>query len=35
MKYELQPASAVLNKNGLTIKAGWAIIYNVDTKGEF
>ncbi len=35
MKYELKPASAVLNKNGLTIKAGWAIIYNVDTKGEF
>ncbi|PXZ04021.1 tail fiber assembly protein [Gilliamella apicola] len=35
MKYELQPASAVLNKNGLTIKAGWAIIYNVDTKCEF
>ena len=35
MKYELQPASAVLDKNGLTISAGWAIIYNVDTKGEF
>ena len=35
MKYELQPASAVLDKNVLTISAGWAIIYNVDTKGEF
>ena len=35
MKYQLQPASAVLDKNGLTISAGWAIIYNVDTKGEF
>ncbi|KES19044.1 Bacteriophage tail assembly protein [Gilliamella apicola SCGC AB-598-I20] len=35
MKYELQPASAVLDKNGLTITAGWAIIYNVDAKGEF
>ena len=35
MKYELQPASAVLDKNGLTIKAGWAIVYNVDAKGEF
>ena len=35
MKYQLQPASAVLNKNGLTISAGWTIIYNVDAKGEF
>ena len=35
MKYQLQPASAVLDKNGLTISAGWAIIYNVDAKGEF
>ena len=35
MKYKLQPASAVLDKNGLTISAGWAIIYNVDAKGEF
>ena len=35
MKYELQPASAVLDKNGLTISAGWTIIYNVDAKGEF
>ena len=35
MKYELQPASAVLDKNGLTISAGWAIIYNVNTEGEF
>ena len=35
MKYELQPASAVLDKNGLTITAGWAIVYNVDAKGEF
>ena len=35
MKYKLQPTSAVLDKNGLTISAGWAIIYNVDAKGEF
>lgn len=35
MKYQLQPALAVLDKNGLTISAGWAIIYQVDTKGEF
>ena len=35
MKYQLQPASAVLNKNGLTISAGWAIAYHVDAKGEF
>ena len=35
MKYQLQPSTAVLDENGLTIKAGWAIIYNVDTKGEF
>jgi len=35
MKYQLQPASAVLNKNGLTMSAGWAIAYHVDAKGEF
>ena len=35
MKYQLQPASAVLNKNGLTISAGWTIAYHVDAKGEF
>lgn len=35
MKYQLQPSTAVLDENGLTISAGWAIIYNVDTKGEF
>ncbi|OTQ74774.1 MULTISPECIES: tail fiber assembly protein [unclassified Gilliamella] len=35
MKYELQPQSAVLDDNGLTISAGWAIIYSVDAKGEF
>ena len=35
MKYQLQPASAVLDKNGQAITAGWAIIYNVDAKGEF
>lgn len=35
MKYQLQPASAVLNKNGLTVSAGWAIVYHVDGKGEF
>ena len=35
MKYELQPQSAVLDNNGLTISAGWAVVYNVDAKGEF
>ena len=35
MKYQLQPQSAVLDNNGLTISAGWAIIYSVDEKGEF
>ena len=35
MKYELQPQSAVLNNNGLTISPGWAVVYNVDAKGEF
>ena len=35
MKYQLQPKEAILDKNGLTISAGWAIIYNVDAKGEF
>ena len=35
MKYELQPQSAVLDNNGLTISPGWAVVYNVDAKGEF
>ena len=35
MKYQLQPETAVLDNNGLTISAGWAIIYSVDAKGEF
>ena len=35
MKYQLQPESAVLDNSGLTISAGWAVIYNVDSKGEF
>lgn len=35
MKYQLQPQSAVLDSNGLTISAGWTIVYNVDVKGEF
>ena len=35
MKYQLQPQSAVLDNNGLTISAGWVITYNVDAKGEF
>ena len=35
MKYQLQPETAVLDDNGLTISAGWAIIYSVDAKGEF
>ena len=35
MKYQLQPQSAVLDNSGLTISAGWVIVYNVDAKGEF
>ena len=35
MKYELQPQSAVLDNNGLTISPGWTVVYNVDAKGEF
>lgn len=35
MKYQLQPKTAVLDSNGLTVSAGWAVIYNVDAKGEF
>lgn len=35
MKYKLQPETAVLDENGLTTKAGWAVIYNVDSKGEY
>ena len=35
MKYQLQPESAVLDNSGLTISAGWTVIYNVDAKGEF
>ena len=35
MKYQLQPETAVLDSNGLTVSAGWAVIYNVDAKGEF
>ena len=35
MKYQLQPESAVLDNNGLTISAGWVVVYNVDAKGEF
>ena len=35
MKYQIQPKSAVLDNSGLTISAGWAVIYNVDSKGEF
>ena len=35
MKYQLQPQSAVLDSNGLTVSAGWTIVYNVDAKGEF
>ena len=35
MKYQLQPESAVLDNDGLTISAGWTIVYNVDAKGEF
>ena len=35
MKYELQPRLAVLDNRGLTISAGWAVVYNVDEKCEF
>ena len=35
MKYELQPQAAVLDSKGLTVSAGWAVVYNVDAKGEF
>ena len=35
MKYQIQPKSAVLDNSGLTISAGWAVIYNVDSKDEF
>ena len=35
MKYQLQPETAVLDNNGLTISAGWTVVYNVDAKGEF
>lgn len=36
MKYELQPAVAILDENGLTTSAGWSIIYNVDSQtGEY
>ena len=35
MKYQLQPQSAVLDSKGLTVSAGWAVVYNVDAKGEF
>ena len=35
MKYQLQPRLAVLDNRGLTISAGWTVVYNVDEKGEF
>jgi len=35
MKYQLQPEMALLDSNGLTVSAGWAVVYNVDAKGEF
>ena len=35
MKYKLQPEAAILDENGLTTKAGWAVVYNVDFKGEY
>ena len=34
MKYQLQPETAILDERGLTTTAGWAVIYNVDPKGE-
>lgn len=36
MKYQLQPPTAILDNNGLTTVAGWAVIYNVDANtGEY
>lgn len=35
MKYQLKPETAVLDDNGLTISAGWIVIYNVNDDGEF
>ncbi|OCG33631.1 MULTISPECIES: tail fiber assembly protein [unclassified Gilliamella] len=36
MKYQLQPEIAALDKNGLTVSAGYAIIYNFDAlTGEY
>ncbi|OCG12806.1 hypothetical protein A9G24_08380 [Gilliamella sp. App6-5] len=35
MKYQLQPETAILDNDGLTIKAGWVVIYNVDSNGEY
>ena len=36
MKYQLQPETAILDENGLTASAGWAIVYNVNSQtGEY
>ncbi|WP_085248063.1 tail fiber assembly protein [Gilliamella mensalis] len=36
MKYQLQPSAAVLNDAGLTITAGWVVIYHADCiTGEY
>lgn len=35
MKYKLQPEVAIFDESGLTTTAGWAVVYNVDFKGEF
>jgi hypothetical protein len=35
MKYQLQPEMAILDNKGLTTRAGWAVIFNVDFKGEY
>ena len=36
MKYQLQPETAILDENGLTTSAGWAIVYNVNPQtGEY
>jgi hypothetical protein len=36
MKYQLQPEVAILDNNGLTVKAGYAVIYNFDVlTGEY
>ncbi|MCO6545366.1 MAG: tail fiber assembly protein [Gilliamella sp.] len=35
MKYQLQPETAILDSNGITTTAGWAVVYHVDSNGEY